>query len=50
MSLEGNKVFNDDPGGFPIYDLSSLPKGYEAPPGDAVAHKQQIMTLLGFGP
>ena len=32
LSPEGNKVFNADVGSFPVYDLSSLPKGYEAPP------------------
>lgn len=48
MSAERNKVFNDDPGGFPIYDLSNLPKGYEPPSRTSATFKQQITTLLGF--
>lgn len=48
MTPEGNKVFNDDPGGFPIYDMSSLPKGYEPPSRNSAIFKQQITTLLGF--
>jgi iron(III) transport system substrate-binding protein len=48
MSPEGNKVFNDDPGGFPIYDLSMLPKGYEAPSRQSAAYRTQILNLLGF--
>lgn len=49
MSPEGNKVFNADPGGFPIYDLSGLPKDYEPPTSEVGSHRQRILSLLGFG-
>lgn len=50
MSPEGNKVFNDNPGGFTVYSLTSLPKGYEAPKPGGMAFMSQISNLLGFGP
>lgn len=49
MAPEGNKVFNDDPGGFTIYDLGSIPKGYEGPARGGTAFKEKITNLLGFG-
>ncbi len=49
MSPEGNKVFNDDPGGASVYDTRSLPKDYVASkPGTAAARKQQVMNLFGI--
>ena len=53
MSLEGNKVFNDDPGGVTVYDTSGLPKEYEAPKEGTGAQatgarREQIRQLLGF--
>lgn len=48
LSPEGNAVFNADKGSFPVYDLSSLPKGYEAPPPVTAEIKEQITKLLGF--
>ena len=53
MSREGNKVFNDDPGGVTIYDTSGLPKQYEAPKEGTGAQatgarREQLTKLLGF--
>lgn len=53
MSQEGNKVFNDDPGGVTVYDTSGLPKEYEAPKEGTGAQatgarREQIRQLLGF--
>jgi iron(III) transport system substrate-binding protein len=53
MSQEGNKVFNDDPGGVTVYDTSGLPKQYEAPKEGtgvqaASARREQLTKLLGF--
>ena len=48
MSPEGNKVFNDDPGGLTIYDTKNLPKDYRAPDQGALARKERIFKLLGF--
>ncbi|HSV80422.1 MAG TPA: extracellular solute-binding protein [Ramlibacter sp.] len=47
MTPEGNKVFNADPGGFSIYDTSTLPKGYVAPTLPDKARQDQIVKLLG---
>lgn len=46
MTPEGNKVFNDDPGGFTIYDTSNLPKGYVAPTPPSKERIEQITQLL----
>ena len=49
MSPEGNKVFNDDPDGFTIYDTKAIPKEYKAPKmSGEVARRDQIVKLLGF--
>ena len=49
MGKEGNAVFNDDPGGFTIYDTSKIPKEYRAPKmAGEVARRDQITKLLGF--
>lgn len=47
MSLEGNKVLNDYPGGINVYDTSRLPKQYGSPKFSALARKAQIEKLLG---
>ena len=48
MSPEGNKVFNDDPGGMTIYDTSKLPKEYQPASVKNEARKDQIIKLLGL--
>jgi iron(III) transport system substrate-binding protein len=53
MSPDGNKVFNDDPGGVTIYDTSGLPKQYEAPKEgtgaqSATSRNDLVTRLLGF--
>ncbi len=48
MSQEGNKIFNDDPGGFTIYEPSKLPKEYQSPKPGAAARREAITKLLGF--
>lgn len=48
MSLEGNRVLNDDPGGMTVYDTARLPKGYESPRRGSSARLPQFMKLLGF--
>jgi iron(III) transport system substrate-binding protein len=48
MSPEGNKLFNDDPGGFTIYEPNKLPKEYQSPKPGAAARREAITKLLGF--
>lgn len=48
MTPEGNKVFNDDPGGVTMYDTSKLPKQYESPKPNALARRDLVTKLLGF--
>lgn len=48
MSQEGNKVWNNDPGSFGIYELDKLPKGYQTPPEGLEPHREKIRKLLGF--
>ncbi len=48
MSVEGNKVFNGDPGGMSIYDTSRLPKEYQPANVKNEARKDQISKLLGL--
>ena len=48
MSLEGNRIFNDDHGGFTIYDVSHLPGEYQSPRPGLVARKDEFAKLLGF--
>lgn len=48
MSPEGNKVLNDDPGSFSIYDTRGLPADYQAPKPGAVARKDLIIKLFGL--
>jgi iron(III) transport system substrate-binding protein len=48
MSAEGNKVFNDDPGGMTIYDTSRLPKEYQPANAKNEARRDQIVKILGL--
>ena len=48
MPTEGNKVFNDDPGGATIYDTSKLPKEYVPSSLKTEARRDQIIKLLGL--
>ena len=48
MSVEGNKVFNDDPGGATIYDTTKLPKEYVPSSLKTEARRDQIIKLLGL--
>ena len=48
LSPEGNKVFNDDPGGDTMYDTSRLPRQYESPKANALARRDLVIKLLGF--
>lgn len=49
LSPEGNKVFNDDPGGFSIYDTgSAMPKQFQFPRQTTAEQKEKITRLLGF--
>ena len=48
LSPEGNKVVNDDPGGFTIYDTSRLPKDYTSPKPGSAGRKDAIVKMLGF--
>ncbi len=47
LAPEGNKLFNADPGGVTVYDLSGLPKGYQSPTLSAIARKPLIQKLIG---
>lgn len=48
LSPEGNKVFNNEPGGVTLYDTSGLPKHYESPKPGAAARVKEMATKLGF--
>ena len=48
LSREGNKVFNDDPGGITMYDTAGLPKEYQNTKPENLARKATIIKLLGF--
>ena len=48
MSPEGNKVMNDEPGGFSVYDSAKLPKEYQSEKPGTVARKAVLTKLLGF--
>ncbi len=53
MSPEGNKVFNDDPGGTTIYDAGGLPSQYVPPRegtgAQSATNRRELLTkLLGF--
>lgn len=48
MSPEGNAVLNGDPGGFTIYELNKLPKGYESPKPYPPSRREEIGKMLGF--
>lgn len=48
MSAEGNKVLNDEPGGFSIYDLQKMPKQYQSPKFDPQGRQDVSLKLLGL--
>jgi iron(III) transport system substrate-binding protein len=48
MTVEGNKVFNSDPGSLSVFDTSALPREYESPKPGAIARKEVIYKLLGL--
>jgi len=48
MSQEGNKVLNDDPGGFSMYDTARLPAQYVPADTEATKQNDRIAKLLGF--
>ncbi len=47
LSPEGNKVFNDDPGGVTVYDQTGLPKGYQSPKAGIFTRRDEIAKLFG---
>ena len=47
LSQEGNKVFNDDPGGVTVYDTAGLPKGYQPPKAGIFSRRDEIAKLFG---
>ena len=48
LSPVGNKVYNDDPGSYGVYDSASIPKGYESPKPGVGARAPQVNKLLGL--
>lgn len=48
MSRDGNKVLNNDPGGFTMYEAGKLPKQYVSPTTAMVARRPEIVKALGF--
>ncbi len=48
MTLEGNKLFNADPGSVSVFDTTSLPKDYEPNKAGTEARKDLVARLLGF--
>lgn len=49
MTPEGNKVFNDDPDGFSIYDTKAVPKEYKAPKMTGEINRRDMLAkLLGL--
>ena len=48
MSMEGNKVLNDEPGGITIYDSKGLPRQYESPKASAQGRSAELTGLLGI--
>ena len=47
MSVEGNKVFNDEPGGVTMHDPVGLPRQYEAPKLSAQKRSQELFAQIG---
>ncbi|MBM3347908.1 MAG: hypothetical protein FJY55_15670 [Betaproteobacteria bacterium] len=46
LSMEGNKVYNDEPGGVAMHDQSRLPREYQPPKAGIIARKDEIFRLL----
>ena len=47
LSPEGNKVFNDDPGGVTVYDTSRLPARYQSPKPGIFNRRDEMAKLFG---
>ena len=48
LSPVGNKVYNDDPGSYGVYDSASIPKGYESPKQGVAARAPLVNRILGI--
>lgn len=48
MSPEGNKVVNDDPGGFTVYESTRLPAQYVPSSVEAIKSSDQLSKMLGL--
>lgn len=48
LSPEGNREFNNDPGGISMYETARLPKQYQSPKPGVLARKEEIAKALGF--
>ncbi len=48
MSVEGNRIYNDEPGGASLYDTAGLPKRYQSPKPENLARKAELLKLLGL--
>lgn len=48
LSPEGNKIYNDDPGSFGVYDSARIPKGYESPKPGVSARAPLVNRILGI--
>jgi iron(III) transport system substrate-binding protein len=48
MSTEGNRLYNDEPGGASLYDPSGLPKRYQSPKPETLGRKAELLKHLGL--
>lgn len=48
MSQEGNRVYNDEPGGTSLYETAGLPKRYQSPKPENLARKAELLKHLGL--
>jgi iron(III) transport system substrate-binding protein len=48
MSLDGNRVYNDELGGASLYDPAGLPKRYQSPKPETLARKAELLKHLGL--
>ena len=48
LSPEGNKVFNNEPGGVTLYDTAGLPKSYDSPKPGAGPRVKEMAGKLGY--
>jgi iron(III) transport system substrate-binding protein len=49
LSTEGNRVYNDEPGGASLYDPTGLPKRYQSPKPETLGRKAELLKYLGLG-